>query len=332
LIDKDAIYSAEGGGVPISSLNVVIGQIVPYLGKYGMGDHPESFAVYGYNKFFVDSYQNVVLRLSRSGIDEISSTGMRSFFRNEIINTDSVNFGKGKLLGAWDSYNKEYALSIQPSNPSILFNTLSYDDRSSGWISRYSYKPSQSFSLKNQHYTTTGSSVYVHNSVSAPYNNFYGIQNPSSVTFVFNPQVSNVKVFNTVNYEGSNGWQVDSFVSSETGPGTQSNAADNVRDKTNTVFSFVQGSYDSAVPPNTGTAAVVQPIFHAGFDRKENVYCANLVNNTQASQGEIVFGAAVSGIKGFFSTVKMSTDTITNPGGYKELFAVSSTYTFANGY
>ena len=71
LIDKDAIYSAEGGGVPISSLNVVIGQIVPYLGKYGMGDHPESFAVYGYNKFFVDSYQNVVLRLSRSGIDEI---------------------------------------------------------------------------------------------------------------------------------------------------------------------------------------------------------------------------------------------------------------------
>ena len=144
--------------------------------------------------------------------------------------------------------------------------------------------------------------------------------------------MSNVKVFNTVNYEGSNGWQVDSFVSSETGPGTQSNAADSVRDKTNTVFSFVQGSYDSDVPPNTGTAAVVQPIFHAGFDRKENVYCANLVNNTQASQGEIVFGAAVSGIKGFFSTVKMSTDTITNPGGYKELFAVSSTYTFANGY
>ena len=332
LIDKDAIYSAEGGGVPISSLNVVIGQIVPYLGKYGMGNHPESFAVYGYNKFFVDSYQNVVLRLSRSGIDEISSTGMRSFFRNEIINTDSVNFGKGKLLGAWDSYNKEYALSIQPSNPSILFNTLSYDDRSGGWISRYSYKPSQSFSLKNQHYTTTGSSVYVHNSTNAPYNNFYGIQNPSSVTFVFNPQVSNVKVFNTVNYEGSNGWQVDSFVSSETGPGTQSNAADSVRDKTNTVFSFVQGSYDSDVPPNTGTAAVVQPIFHAGFDRKENVYCANLVNNTQASQGEIVFGAAVSGIKGFFSTVKMSTDTVTNPGGYKELFAVSSIYTFANGY
>jgi hypothetical protein len=67
LIDKDAIYSAEGGGLPVSSLKVVIGQVVPFAGNYGIGKHPESFAVYGYNKYFVDPNQNVVLRLGGGG-------------------------------------------------------------------------------------------------------------------------------------------------------------------------------------------------------------------------------------------------------------------------
>jgi hypothetical protein len=34
----------------------------------------------------------------------------------------------------------------------------------------------------------------------------------------------------------------------------------------------------------------------------------------------------MSGIKGHFATVKISTDSVTDPGGMKELFAVSSEY------
>jgi hypothetical protein len=48
LIDKDAIYTAEGGGTPVSQLNLVIGQIVPYAGEFGISKDPGSFAVYGY--------------------------------------------------------------------------------------------------------------------------------------------------------------------------------------------------------------------------------------------------------------------------------------------
>ena len=36
LIDKDAIYTAEGGGTAVSQLNLVIGQIVPYAGNFGI--------------------------------------------------------------------------------------------------------------------------------------------------------------------------------------------------------------------------------------------------------------------------------------------------------
>ncbi len=332
LIDKDAIYSAEGGGLPVSSFTTVIGQIVPYSGNYGIGNHPESFAVYGYNKYFVDSYQNSVMRLGADGLKEISAAGMRTFFRNKIVNVDSINFGKGKIIGSFDIYNKDFIISIQPSSPNQSYNTLSYDESAQGWISRYSYKPSQSFSLKNNHYTTFRDGLYLHNSVDVPYNQFYNTNNASEVTFVFNPNPSNSKVFNTISYEGTSGWQVDSFISDETGPSYSNIINPYVFDKTNNILSYTEGAYDSAVPPNTGTSATVQPIFRVGFERKENKYCANVINNTSVSEGEIVFGNQISGIKGYYAVVKMSTDTVTEPGRYKELFVVSSNYTFSSGY
>jgi len=78
LIDKDAVYSADGQPITTSG-TAVIGQIQSYAGNYGIGSHPESFAVYGYRKYFVDNYQNVVLRLSQDGITEISAYGMLDY-------------------------------------------------------------------------------------------------------------------------------------------------------------------------------------------------------------------------------------------------------------
>tara|TARA_R100001460_G_scaffold708_2_gene3243 strand:+ start:4832 stop:6307 length:1476 start_codon:yes stop_codon:yes gene_type:complete len=338
LIDKDAIYSAEGGGLPVSSFKVVIGQTVPFPGNYGIGNNPESFAVYGYNKYFVDPNQNVVMRLGPQGLEEISRAGMNGFFRNQIVNINSSASGLGKLIGAWDIYNKEYVLSLQPSNSALELPepTLSYDERAQGWISFYSYKPRQSFSIRNQHYTTNQGVLFLHNAQNDIYNTFYGVSTPSSIEFTFNPQVSNSKVFNTVNYEGSNGWQVDSFVSDETGPGNFSAIGGSSIDTTAKVLSYIQGAYDSSIPPLTGAAALTatatQPVFRSGFYRKENKYCANLINNSKITENEIAFGDQISGIKGFFANVKISTDTVTDPNGFKELFAVSSNYTFSSGY
>ena len=408
LIDKDAIYTAEGGGVPVSSFKTVIGQIVPIIGNYGIGDHPESFAVYGYNKYFVDSSQNCVCRLNPNGIEEISSKGMRSFFRNQIVNIDHLG-AKGNLLGAWDIYNKEYVLSLQSADETRQLSnpTVSFDENAQGWISFYSYKPSQSFSIRNQHYTTFEDSLYLHNSINVDYNNFYGISTPSSVQFTFNPEVSNSKVFNTISYEGSNGWQIDSYVSDETGPGTFSSNSAFYTDTTNSVLSFNEGEYvivdtnaltiaasatttvslsaiTGSIPTgaaisgqgvtagttvgsfnsSTGVLTASQALnvaqgaklnfslvvsrfdyptvfltqnpnlnrFYAGFYRKENKYCANIINNSAAAKGEVVFGRQISGIKGFFINAKISTDNTTDIGGFKELFAVSSNYTFASGY
>ena len=77
------------------------------------------------------------------------------------------------------------------------------------------------------------------------------------------------------------------------------------------------GSYPSTLYP---------PINRAGFDRKENKYMAAIMNKSLAGQGEVLFGNDISGIKGYFAVVEMSTDTDTDLGGAKDLFTVSTNY------
>jgi hypothetical protein len=320
LIDKDAIYSAEGGG-SITNVNTTIGTIQPYGGNFGISRDPGSFAVYGYRKYFTDKDRNAVLRLSMDGLTEISTYGMYDYFRDRFAEIDSSS-AEGDIIGGWDIYNKQYVISTKPApnSPSSEYNTLSFDESVKGWTSFFSYEPSQIISLRSDLYSLNEGRLWKHYSNDVNRGNFYGVNNNTSIEFVFNPKISMSKVFKTVNYEGSNGWQVSSFSSDSTGQdllsGNWSSGFDtaNVSGKP-TVYSYDEGTY-----VENGVT------YRVGFDRKENKYHANLVNNTSASQGEVVFGNSMTGIKGYFATVTVSTDATTDPGGFKELFAVSSNY------
>ena len=61
------------------------------------------------------------------------------------------------------------------------------------------------------------------------------------------------------------------------------------------------------------------------FKAKEDKYFANLINTSAVTQGEVIYGAAISGVKGFFATVKL-TATNTATSGTNELFATSTNY------
>ncbi|MHA2243190.1 MAG: hypothetical protein ACXACE_16460 [Candidatus Thorarchaeota archaeon] len=322
LIDKDAIYSAEGQGSAVSTANLVIGQIVPYAGNFGISTNPESFAVYGYRKYFIDKNRNAILRLSQDGITEISNYGMYDYFRDELSSLSVSD----KAIGAWDIHTKQYVVSLQGSNitattsgPDNLisdtYQTLSFDESVLGWTSRYTYKPDQAFSVKSKYYTTIDGKLYEHNF--QPFlqddnrGNFYSVYSDSTVTFIFNPKVSASKVFKTVNYEGSTGWEVSQF-----------NAARSfeLNDTSNLVYSYDEGAY---------TEGGIQ--YYAGFYKKEGKYFANLVNNNNlGSPGEVVYGQSISGVKGYYATVTIRTDNSTRVPGLggktRELFAVSSEY------
>tara|TARA_R100000935_G_scaffold58726_1_gene97319 strand:- start:4082 stop:5563 length:1482 start_codon:yes stop_codon:yes gene_type:complete len=338
LIDKDAIYSAEGGGA-VTNVNTTIGTIQPYAGNFGISQDPGSFAVYGYRKYFTDKDRNAVLRLSADGITEISNYGMYDFFRDQFSAIDSGNL-KGQLIGGWDIHNKQYVLSTQTNaiSASPSFKTLSFDETVLGWTSFFTYKPDQILSLKNNLYSLNQGQLWEHYWDKIPTvnrGNFYGQNAQTSITFVFNPKISLSKSFQTINYEGSNGWEITSFISDETGLDSFNGLYTSTTDTTNKVYSYQEGEYvinpadGSAVVREdfSGTFGTLNPPYnriHAGFYRKENKYCANLVNSSLVTQGEVSFGRDITGIKGYFSTVTISTDLTTNLGGAKELFAVTS--------
>ncbi len=132
LIDKDAIYSAEGGG-SVTTVNQVLGSITPIAGNWGISTNPESFATYGYTKYFVDKEKNAVLKMDGTNIQEISQAGMTDFFRDQL----SAIGENGAILGAYDVYNKNYVISLQPEGRYAegTYKTLTWDERNAGWTS-----------------------------------------------------------------------------------------------------------------------------------------------------------------------------------------------------
>jgi len=509
LINKNTVYSGtQGAQETLKSL--VLGQIYPYAGKYGISIHPESFAVFSNRKYFTDQNQGLVCRLSNDGITEINRYGMRDYFRDYLstitttwqedltdvtltFTTDAdgnlspvvktgdfscnvfqgssiyldgikvqdtetgkdiylykiespiqagivatltvaddgsgytsgmrsttggsgsgldvtivadgagrilsatvlgtggsnykvgdvvdvaapgtggqltvasivnetvfyfnsnniqfwnpiipypastsytVSFGTqvtGRIFGGWDIHSDSYALSMQPLMNTSEFSTLTFDETSKGWTSRHSYKPQFITSLREKFYSTYRGALWKHydNTTINNRTSYYGgPNNAATIEFIFNDQPSLSKNFLTIGYEGSSGWQVTSIKSDFEGFDykyytSPAGGFEQDQDTTNSVLSFLKGKYEIATPANSGLAAITPPFAHAGFTRKENKYVANLKNNSAIRPGEVIYGSSVSGIKGYFATVVFSTDNITQVGGEKELFLVSSTY------
>jgi hypothetical protein len=331
LIEKDAIYSAEGGGA-VTSSNAVIGQNIAYAGNYGISKDPLSFAVYGYRKYFTDRYRNSVLRLSQDGITEISEYGMADFFRDAFRTISSADYGQGNIIGSWDAYNKQYMISLQTSeeNPTPYYATLNFDDVMNGFTSFFSFKPTRMFSVRSNFYSINEGALWEHYAQNASAGTFYGVQTKSSITLIFNQEVGISKNFKTVNYEGDNGWQVDSFIG-DTQKYDFGNTFYNFGASNDTIAqvpSYIAGAYDAN--GNTYPTLLTPPIYRYGFERKENKYYANLVNNSDPFSGEVLYGGQMSGIKGRFATVTLSTDNITDVNGLKELWSVGTQYVMSS--
>ena len=213
-IDKDFIYSAEGGAVPVTSNTQFLGTIAAYAGQFGIAKDPNSFASYGFSRYFTDKNRGTVLRLSQNGIQEISQVGMGDFFRDALKNATEV-------VGSYDEYSRVYELTLigngYDSNPDTNaataadgYLTLCFDDRSNGWTSYRSFKQESGVSLNNTYYTFNGGDLWQHHSDNVTRNNFYGSGTAESyVVPIFNDAPSLIKQFNSLSYEGTSGWELE---------------------------------------------------------------------------------------------------------------------------
>ena len=217
-VDKDFIYSAEGGAVPVTSNTQYLGTVVTYAGEYGISQDPESFSVYGTRKYFTDKNRGVVLRLSNDGLTEISRAGLSDFFRDALRRSTSV-------IGSFDEYHNTYNLTIRGdaydrfedtnrATGSEGYFTVGYEEDTQGWVSFKSFAQESGTTLNNTYYTFNQGLIWEHNREDVPSNSFYGNQGNSYVDFIFNDSPSLVKHFKTLGYEGMPGWECE-FIETE---------------------------------------------------------------------------------------------------------------------
>ena len=225
-IDKDFIYSAEGGQIPVTSNTQFLGTVAPYAGRFGISKDPLSYAEFGFNKYFTDRNNGSVLKLSPQGIEEISNIGMADFFRDALKAAITIT-------SSYDEYSSLLMLTIVgqglDGNPDTNvgtatdgYLTIAYDENSKGWSSFRSFNQESGLSLNNTYYTFYQGSLWRHNDTTPGFrNNFYGLgTQPSFVQPIFNESPSTIKQFNTLGYEGSSGWLLSFIETDVTSMGT----------------------------------------------------------------------------------------------------------------
>tara|TARA_Y100000361_G_C11157978_1_gene345446 strand:+ start:550 stop:1878 length:1329 start_codon:yes stop_codon:yes gene_type:complete len=306
LIDKDAIFSAEGGGT-VTSTNAVIGQIVPFAGKYGISKNPESFAVHGTRKYFSDKNRGVILRLSRDGLTPISNFGMRDFFRDNLRQSE-------RIVGMYDTHHDLYYISLQSAGPggkSVLpksdvtgyFDTISFNDGINGWTSRHTFRPFWGFSHRNYFYTFYLDQIWRQYSGSN-YNHQYTEKTPPSITLSVNQNSAAENNFYALDYEGDSTWNVKDIKTNVEPAGIRfADQAKNI-----SAYNQQTDSLDSYIDASV-------------FYKKGLQYCAAIQNDLQVKEDEILIneslveGLGVSGVKGNYLQMKffIEEDTEKNP-------------------
>tara|TARA_R110002050_G_scaffold191848_1_gene326655 strand:+ start:20 stop:7336 length:7317 start_codon:yes stop_codon:yes gene_type:complete len=232
LANKDALFNADGNP-QLTATNKVLGQVVPFVGEYGISTNPESFASYGYRCYYTDKKRGAVIRLSGDGITNISEKGMSKFFRENLDNSSSV-------IGSYDSLKSNY-------NVTLNGKTLSFTEKVNGWVSFKSFLPENGVSLLNSYFTFKEGEMYMHNE-NLTRNTFYDASyrydtsstsnfEPSTIKLVFNGEPDTVKDFKTISYEGDTGWTANTITTDK-----ESGSVPSFIEKEGKYFNFIKGA------------------------------------------------------------------------------------------
>ena len=199
LANKDALFNADGN-TNVTATDKVLGAATPYKGKYGISTNPESFVATPFQLYFADPMRGQICALSGEGVRSISDLGMKDYFNDLLKNY------VWQVLGTYDDKKLEYNVTIKKKygKGQIVptMTTVSYNEKTKGWVSFKSFTPQEGISLNNEYYTFHNGQFYKHHDNDTR-NNFYGTQYTSDITLIFAQPSSSVKSFGSLRYEGS---------------------------------------------------------------------------------------------------------------------------------
>jgi hypothetical protein len=236
--------------------------VYPYMGGYGIGNIPESFAYGKHAKYFVDNNKGVVCRLSTDGITPLSILyKANAFFVPKLKTlTQSLSFVQADgstptVYGGYDAFTNKYVLSISEiyksddliQEPYTLVFLESRDSKQ-GFECFTSYHPENIGDLNNLLITFKDGEFWKHNNNT--YCNFYGNQYPTMIEGVFNDNPITKKTYLAIMQTASNIWYCPSIKSQVNSYGStpQETSLSEAR------FKLLEGQYNSAILRDANSA------------------------------------------------------------------------------
>jgi hypothetical protein len=217
-----------------------------YSGEYGIDKYGSSLVSTDYGDYFIDTNNKAIVRVSLDGITNISDTNNLSAWANQNIKEHSYGYG------CFNYENRNVIMLIGEIDSSTLLsvnNIVAYSESDKKFESFYGFTKAESilfingfiYSLyvNNIAIINKGWHLYIHDSQTR--NNFFGEQQSSSISTVFNGGLQAKKTYTAIE-ELSNGLWTGSIA---TGPLTNQLTSLSTADFQKVVGAFVINSKEN---------------------------------------------------------------------------------------
>lgn len=294
LVNENVLYDSSGNQIgSVGQQSQVLSEAIAYAGEFGIGCNPESFAVYGNRKYFIDAERGAVLRLGLEGITPISTAGRQKFFTSKMkeLLQRNKNFN---AFGGYDIQNGEYVISFESQPPVFEFvigqgltviepaiegTTEVYNEMRKRWLHTYQWLPEMISRSMVELFMFKDGSIYRHPLESDNRNNFFGVDYPMIVSAVANHGASDVKVFQSVFTESTDVFEMTA--TTPEGQATELIASD---------YDLREGVYYANLLRDQNTPGVTNPLLNGDNIRS---YALTLEFTNESTSPQKLFSIGV---------------------------------------
>lgn len=183
-----------GGNNVLLTTNELLNPIRYYDGDFGIGTSKASLYKRNYAIWGADNIKGIIWRLSKDGLTNISETFNFNSWSNEQIPLRITD----DIIGGFDQKTNNYIFSLGAVTGSEA-TTRTFNQKFKSLESRLSYIPEMMCTLGTLLISYKNGQAYTHDGTI--YNNFYGVQYPSSITLVWNENTAIKKNYLAVGYQ-----------------------------------------------------------------------------------------------------------------------------------
>jgi hypothetical protein len=206
--------SDSAGSSQLVTTNSIIAtnNVQYYSGEIGVGNQPTSVVTSDYVFYGVDPVKNIIWRLSRDGVTDLTETyKVKTWaFQNipKYLNPGNYPYGgKQKILGTYNIRGTnvgEYLLLAQGA--ASAGETFAFEERYNSFTSLYDVDCDCIACAENVLYYFKNGAMYKQNTLTSGYNVFFGTQYTASLLIPFNDKMTDKKVFMGLAYQSKFPW------------------------------------------------------------------------------------------------------------------------------